>query len=288
METLSYGSAPCYQVVNTKTKSIKNSLNSTQSRVSYIRKHGVYHTNNLFSFGSLRFYDDKVQQLGFRSKVVFEGSKRFQFQVYSGSYGGDYVISEDESRDISVVGEPASKVLIPGLPDESNGDSGAIISSCFKGWKPKLNVHYEKAGFENVDSPNVLFLPGFGVGSFHYEKQLKDLGRDFRVWALDFLGQGMSLPFEDPAPLFKEKGVASSGNVSSWGFGDETEPWATELVYSVDLWQDQVRYFIEEVNDFTLFCSNKFLAFNPMFAQIVYVKLFLANLLVFDFFLTIS
>ncbi|KAG2701524.1 hypothetical protein I3843_06G046100 [Carya illinoinensis] len=33
----------------------------------------------------------------------------------------------------------------------------------------------------------------FGVGSFHYEKQLKDLGLDFRVWAIDFLGQGKSL-----------------------------------------------------------------------------------------------
>jgi len=110
-------------------------------------------------------------------------------------------------------------------------------------------VHYEKAGCENVnDLPRVLFLPGFGVGSFHYEKQLKDLGRDYRVWALDFLGQGMSLPFEDPAPLSNEE-AASNGSVSSWGFGDETKPWATKLVYSVDLWQDQVRCFIEEVRD---------------------------------------
>jgi len=236
METLSYGSAPCCQVMNTKTKSVKNSLNSTQSRVSYIRKNGG-------------FYEKGHQQSGFRSKSVFEGTKRLKFKVNSGSYGGDYVINEDEGRDIVGVDVPASKVLIPGLPDESNGESGAVISSCFKGWKPKLNVHYEKAGCENVDSPNVLFLPGFGVGSFHYEKQLMDLGRDFRVWALDFLGQGMSLPFEDPAPLSKVEGITSSGNVLPWGFGDETEPWANELVYSVDLWQDQVRYFIEEVND---------------------------------------
>jgi pimeloyl-ACP methyl ester carboxylesterase len=230
MESLSYGSAPCCQVVNTEFKSIKNSLISTQSKVSYIR-------NN-----------EKGQQRGIRSQSVLEGSKRFKFKVNSGRYG-DYVINEDEARDIVGINEPASKVLIPGLPDESNGESGAVISSCFKGWKPKLNVHYEKAGCENVDSPNVLFLPGFGVGSFHYEKQLMDLGRDYRVWALDFLGQGMSLPFEDPAPLSKEEGASSSGSVSPWGFGDETEPWATELVYSVDLWQDQVRYFIEEVND---------------------------------------
>lgn len=246
METLSYGSAPCCQVMNTKTKSVKNSSNSTQSRVFYIRKNGGFYINNLYTIGSLRFYDKGNQQSGFRSQSVFEGSKRLKFKVNSGSYG-DYVINEDEGRDIVGVDVPASKVLIPGLPDESNGESGAVIRSCFKGWKPKLNVHYEKAGCENLDSPNVLFLPGFGVGSFHYEKQLMDLGRDFRVWALDFLGQGMSLPFEDPAPSSKEGGVTSSGNVSPWGFGDETEPWANELVYSVDLWQDQVRYFIEEV-----------------------------------------
>ena len=89
-------------------------------------------------------------------------------------------------------------MLIPGLPDEPNGDHGVHITSCFREWKPKFNVHYEKSGSENVNSPPVLFLPGFGVGSFHYENQLKGLGRDYRVWAIDFLGQGMSLPSEDP------------------------------------------------------------------------------------------
>jgi len=55
-------------------------------------------------------------------------------------------------------------VLIPELPDESNGEHSAPITSCFWEWKPKLNVHYEKACCENVKSPSVLFLPGFGVG----------------------------------------------------------------------------------------------------------------------------
>ncbi|XP_022636988.1 pheophytinase, chloroplastic isoform X2 [Vigna radiata var. radiata] len=236
METLSYGSAPCCQVVNSKWKLVENSLNSRQSIVSSIGKLGGCYTNTTSTCGSLRFCD--------MGRVQLRGSKRLNFKVCSGSYDG-YVI-EEGARDISGVEELATKVLIPGLPDGSNGESGAEISSCFWRWKPKLNVHYEKAGCENVDSPNVLFLPGFGVGSFHYEKQLKDLGRDYRVWALDFLGQGMSLPFEDPAPLSKEE-VASNEGISSWGFGDETEPWAAKLVYSVDLWQDQVRCFVEEV-----------------------------------------
>ncbi|KAK7323425.1 hypothetical protein VNO77_26897 [Canavalia gladiata] len=242
METLSYGSAPCCQVVNSKCKLIEKSLNSRQSRVPSTGKLGFYYTNTISTCGSVRVYDRGCcRSLG----APLEGSRRFNFKVCSGSYEG-YVIGEEEARDISGIEDPATKVLVPGLPDESKGESGAPISSCFWGWKPKLNVHYEKAGSENVDSPHVLFLPGFGVGSFHYEKQLKDLGRDYRVWALDFLGQGMSLPFEDPAPLSKV-GAASNGSISSWGFGDETEPWATKLVYSVDLWQDQVRCFIEEV-----------------------------------------
>jgi len=250
METLSYGSAPCCQVVNSKWKLAENRLNSRQSMVSSIGKLRVYCTNTSSSCGSVRFCDS--------GRVQLRGSKRLNnFRVCSGSYDG-YVI-EEGARDISGVEELATKVLIPGLPDGSNGESGAPISSCFWRWKPKLNVHYEKAGCENVDSPNLLFLPGFGVGSFHYEKQLKDLGRDYRVFALDFLGQGMSLPFEDPAPLSKEE-VASNESISSWGFGDETEPWAAKLVYSVDLWQDQVRCFVEEVRDMNcLFIASCFL-----------------------------
>ncbi|KAI4382979.1 hypothetical protein MLD38_008866 [Melastoma candidum] len=92
----------------------------------------------------------------------------------------------------------------------------------------------------------MLFLPGFGVGSFHYEKQLKDLGRGYRVWSLDFLGQGKSLPFEDPAPR-SQNGKSEEGSDSSWGFGEESEVWASQLAYSIDLWQDQVRHFVEEV-----------------------------------------
>jgi hypothetical protein len=90
----------------------------------------------------------------------------------------------------------------------------------------------------------VLFLPGFGVGTFHYEKQLRDLGRDHKVWTMDFLGQGMSLPCEDPAP----SSIAGDQSEDSfWGFGQDSQPWAEKLAYSVDLWQNQVQHFVEEV-----------------------------------------
>ncbi|XP_027113921.2 pheophytinase, chloroplastic [Coffea eugenioides] len=170
-------------------------------------------------------------------------------------HGDPSVLSEslnsyvlDGKENVTDSDKTVPKVLIPGLPDENKGDSVASITSCSWEWKPKLNVHYKTAGSVNVDFPPVLFLPGFGVGSFHYEKQLKDLGRDFRAWAVDFLGQGLSLPREDPTRQTKNgDNLKSDVENFLWGFGDETEPWAKELVYSSDLWRDQVRYFIEEV-----------------------------------------
>ena len=78
--------------------------------------------------------------------------------------------------------------MIPGLPDESKGESGAPVNSCFWEWKPEFSVHYEKAGCETLGSLPVMFLPDFGVGSFHYEKQLKELGLDFRVRAKQLNG----------------------------------------------------------------------------------------------------
>jgi pimeloyl-ACP methyl ester carboxylesterase len=105
---------------------------------------------------------------------------------------------------------------------------------------------------ENTDAPALLLLPGFGVGSFHYDQQLRDLGREYRLWAVDFLGQGKSWPSHDPAPDGEQaveevlEGQAKA-TLRDWGFGSTPEPWARELVYSVDTWQDQVHAFIEKV-----------------------------------------
>jgi pimeloyl-ACP methyl ester carboxylesterase len=104
---------------------------------------------------------------------------------------------------------------------------------------------------ENTEAPAVLLLPGFGVGTFHYEQQLQDLGQEYRVWAMDFLGQGKSWPSHDPAPgedVVEEvvEGQAKS-QVVEWGSGKTAESWATDLVYSVDTWRDQVHAFVEKV-----------------------------------------
>ncbi|XP_020575007.1 pheophytinase, chloroplastic-like [Phalaenopsis equestris] len=170
--------------------------------------------------------------------------------------------------------DQTEKIVIPTLPNDSNGNHGSQISSCYWEWKPKFSVHYEKSGTKNINAPAVLFLPGFGVGAFHYEKQLKDLGRDYRVWAVDFLGQGMSLPSEDPAPCTHN--TNSEEPLTRWGFGNESEPWASELVYSVDLWRDQVQHFVELVigepvyvvgNSLGGFVAMYFAACNPQLVK---------------------
>ncbi|KAF8403757.1 hypothetical protein HHK36_011862 [Tetracentron sinense] len=257
MELLSFCySVPCCRIDSLNWKLVEKSLNSSRSKLFLARKSRIACTATNSKLDSSGFSDPKHlncsksesldQREGSRLLGSLEGFQSGDSNILGESYNS-YVIGREESaRNVSERDDTVKKVLIPGLPDESNGDCGSPISSCFWEWKPKLTVHYEKSGSENVKSPPVLFLPGFGVGSFHYEKQLNDLGREFRVWAVDFLGQGMSLPSEDPAPLVKEGGVSEEKDLV-WGFGEETEPWANELVYSIDLWQDQVRNFIEQV-----------------------------------------
>ena len=113
-------------------------------------------------------------------------------------------------------------------------------------------VHFERGGCDpSVATKHVVFLHGFGVGTFHYERQLADLGAlvdaetgddddgdpDGRsttcVWALDFVGQGASWPCDDTDEGLRyvnEAGAAPEG-----------------FRYSVDTWRDQVVHFLTTV-----------------------------------------
>lgn len=250
MEILSCHLAPHCAIVSLRQTLAEKSLASHPSKLFVGTKQrflcvsakldgGSSHNSNLGRF-RLNSLD---QNQGSVSLNAVREVQNADSSVSSESYSAYVIEGEGSLRNVAETGGSVPKVLIPGLP---GGDSSAPVSNCFWEWKTKLNVHYERSGSENVNAPQVLFLPGFGVGSFHYEKQLKDLGRDFGVWAVDFLGQGMSLPSEDPTLQFKN-GDESERKNPVWGFGDETEPWASDLVYSIDLWQEQVRYFVEEV-----------------------------------------
>ncbi|CAH9118318.1 unnamed protein product [Cuscuta europaea] len=231
MELFSFQSAPCSTAINVRSEMIDMHPSFTQLRIP--------------TTPGESFCYSVIKPLRLRCSSL-DRSKKHRTCLCSGNCDS-YVV--DGITMTTNTGEAAPKIFIPGLPDEAKGDYAAPISSSFWEWKPELNVYYEKSGSENENSTPVLFLPGFGVGSFHYRKQLKDLGCEFRVWALDFLGQGRSLPNKDMT-LQLNSVVDSSNSVGEdliWGFGDEAQPWAEGLVYSMDLWRDQVRYFIEQV-----------------------------------------
>lgn len=228
----------------------RNNLKWKQSKPSVSRKSGIACAgakpprNSGVSSQESKRIENLYQKEGRRLLRLLEGLRSRASPEVCGEHHKYFAINGDVGlASIPKKVDEVAKVIIPGLSDDSGGSP---ISSCYWEWKPKISVHYEKSGSQNVDAPAVLFLPGFGVGSFHYEKQLEDLGRDYKVWALDFLGQGKSLPSEDPAPVDNREGDSEDNDVL-WGFGEEPKPWARELVYSIDLWREQVQHFVEQV-----------------------------------------
>ena len=97
--------------------------------------------------------------------------------------------------------------------------------SNFYSWRrPNWRVHYEERGPTNSDGANVsalLLLPGFGVGTFYFEAQLEELSRHYKVYSMDFLGQGKSWPIS------------------------VTEE--DSLCYSADLWTEQIIDFVSDI-----------------------------------------
>ena len=88
------------------------------------------------------------------------------------------------------------------------------------------SCYYERKGDAKRADVHVIFLHGFGVGTFHYTKQLIGLGSEEDssrtcAWSMDICGQGKSWPK-------RREDVA-------------------EFEYSLDSWRDQVEYFIREV-----------------------------------------
>ena len=71
-------------------------------------------------------------------------------------------------------------------------------------------------------SPKLLLLPGFGVGTFHYDDNVRELSKYCTTFSVDLLGQGKSWPESDILPEMQWR-------------------------YSVENWQDQIIHFIEEV-----------------------------------------
>ena len=88
-------------------------------------------------------------------------------------------------------------------------------------WKHNFDLHYTTTETKK-EKPAIILVPGFGVGTFHFQRNTLALSQHFDVYSFDLLGQGKSWP---------EDGLPSGG----------------PLTYSIELWTEQLLYFIENV-----------------------------------------
>jgi pimeloyl-ACP methyl ester carboxylesterase len=88
-----------------------------------------------------------------------------------------------------------------------------IETSAYWTWREQ-KIYYVHAG-DNLTSPPLLLIHGFGASTDHWAKNIAELSRDFEVWAIDLLG-----------------------------FGRSAKP---DWQYGGDLWQEQLHDFIKEI-----------------------------------------
>ena len=67
------------------------------------------------------------------------------------------------------------------------GDPSRPSHSCPPPPCPHHRIRYFQAGEKG---PCLLLLHGFGVGAYHWERNIKELSQSCRVFAVDVLGQG--------------------------------------------------------------------------------------------------
>ena len=97
---------------------------------------------------------------------------------------------------------------------------GAVFQGVYE--FAKHRCYYERKGDLRKAKVHVIFLHGFGVGTFHYRKQLNALSdEEVCAWSMDICGQGKSWPRS----------------------GEDVR----DFEYSMDSWRDQVEYFVREV-----------------------------------------
>ena len=104
--------------------------------------------------------------------------------------------------------------------DDDDEEKGAVFQGVYD--FAKHRCYYERKGDVKAAKVHVIFLHGFGVGTFHYRKQLNALGdEEVCAWSMDICGQGKSWPRS----------------------GEDVR----DFEYSMDSWRDQVEYFVREV-----------------------------------------
>jgi pimeloyl-ACP methyl ester carboxylesterase len=90
----------------------------------------------------------------------------------------------------------------------------------FWSWRD-WRIHYVRAG---STGPHILLVHGFGASTDHWRKNIEVLSQHYQVWAIDLLG-----------------------------FGRSQKP---KIIYSSDLWRDQLRDFCTEVIQAPVFVAG--------------------------------
>lgn len=114
---------------------------------------------------------------------------------------------------------------------KTSGISKKVLTSEYNEFRPGLNIHSVRYDVEPqaavTDDVNFVFLPGFGVGTFHYERNMHviadsiaEAGMPVKCYSMDWLGQSKSWP---------------------------TTPEACEgLRYCATTWCEQLEWFLEQ------------------------------------------
>ena len=116
---------------------------------------------------------------------------------------------------------PACKTHASVRDNPSIADTEPAVSheEAFYDWKYGTSIRYTRAG---TQGPPLLLAHGFGVGAYHFERNIPELAANHRVFAVDILGQGGSWPTR------------------------ELQPGEGPLRYCAETWTEQLHHFIQE------------------------------------------
>lgn len=102
---------------------------------------------------------------------------------------------QHQKRTHSRIGDAALQQITsngadPDGPSTSPARCGDITENFYTWGRYNARICYRKAEQASSTAPAILFLHGFGVGSYHYDKQLAGLSPRFRCFSVCLLGQG--------------------------------------------------------------------------------------------------
>eukprot|EP00879_Flechtneria_rotunda_P018963 GHRR01019907.1.p1 GENE.GHRR01019907.1~~GHRR01019907.1.p1 ORF type:complete len:440 (+),score=157.56 GHRR01019907.1:356-1675(+) len=143
--------------------------------------------------------------------------------------GSSIVYSQQQCAATHAASNLADTVNIPSTSGNSSSSSSSdcipapitedAVQCSYYDWKWRSKISYVKAG---TSGPPLLLCHGFGVGSYHFDRNVPVLAQQHQVYAVDLLGQGNSWPTDPSCKL--------SG----------------PLRFSADTWTEQLHHFIQD------------------------------------------